>query len=204
MHTILDVGCRNGPRGSWLRPDVQIVGFDPDVEECKRLAEQFPPHKFLPLAVDAGVPRTFFNTEHPECGSFLRPRQDIIEPFGFTAHRITGTQEMKTVSLDYWCEANDTYPELLKLDTQGTELHILQAAEDVLFAVAAVITEVEFNPLYEDQPLFGDVDHFLRAQGFELRTLRDLNEIGGQLWWADAHYFRPSMRALAYDLDTLI
>jgi len=140
--------------------------------------------------------------EHNECGGFLKPRQDIVETHGFLAHKITGTVELETVGLDYWCETNKVFPDLIKVDTQGTELHVLQAAELALEHAVAVIVEVEFNPLYEYQPLFGDVDFFLRNRGFELRALRDLNEVGGQLWWADAHYFRPEEKALAFDLDS--
>ncbi len=59
----------------------------------------------------------------------------------------------------------------LKLDTQGTELAILKGAEKALRPALGVEVEVEFLSIYERQPLFGDVDEFLRAQGFELYDL---------------------------------
>ncbi len=61
--------------------------------------------------------------------------------------------------------------------------------------------EVEFSQLYVNQPLFADVDTFMRKQGFTLfdiamsRRLRDRSPIvsnahPGQLLWGDAFYFR--------------
>jgi hypothetical protein len=64
-----------------------------------------------------------------------------------------------------------------------------------------VQAEVEFSHLYKNQPLFADVDIYLREQGF---TLFDLNNAyrlrsgspirstvrAGQLLWGDAFYFR--------------
>ena len=38
----------------------------------------------------------------------------------------------------------------------------------------ALQVEVEFNSIYQGQPLFGDVDAFLRDQGFVLRRLTNL------------------------------
>jgi hypothetical protein len=38
--------------------------------------------------------------------------------------------------------------------------------------------EVELNPIYEGQPLFGDVDRFLRDRGFVLWRLSNLTHYG--------------------------
>lgn len=64
--------------------------------------------------------------------------------------------------------------------------------------------EVEFVPLYRDQPLFADVDQLLRSRGFSFhrfmgfggRPFKPLlrngnpNEIISQVLWADAVYVR--------------
>lgn len=71
-----------------------------------------------------------------------------------------------------------------------------------------VQTEVEFVELYEGQPLFADVDIFLRAQGFQFHTLTGLgsralkplapkdgvNAGFHQYLWSDAIYVRDWMR----------
>jgi hypothetical protein len=53
-------------------------------------------------------------------------------------------------------------------DTQGFEHRILRGSEKALHSCHFFLVEVEFNTLYEGQPLFCDVDKFLRDRGFVL------------------------------------
>ncbi len=73
----------------------------------------------------------------------------------------------------------------IKLDTQGSELQVLKGAEKALKGCIFLIVEVEFNALYECQPLFCDVDRFLRDRGFVLWRFNSLGhystgQIGGE------------------------
>src|SRR5262249_24052118 len=56
----------------------------------------------------------------------------------------------------------------LKLDTQGSELSIMRGGERALATCSLVDIEVEFNPIYQRQALFCDVDRFLCDRGFVL------------------------------------
>jgi hypothetical protein len=91
--------------------------------------------------------------------------------------------------------------DFLDLDTQGTELEILQGAAAFLStSVVAIKTEVEFAELYQGQPLFGDLDRYLRDLGFVLfdlsrshcrRQIVPADQLTrGQLVWGDAVYLR--------------
>jgi FkbM family methyltransferase len=103
----------------------------------------------------------------------------------------------------------DDIPEIgnvdfFKIDVQGAELSVFQNATRVLGDALIVQTEVEFLELYKEQPLFADVDTFLRRQGFVFHTfdsfgmrafkplVRDFNAILGfrQYLWSDAIYVR--------------
>jgi hypothetical protein len=55
---------------------------------------------------------------------------------------------------------------LLKLDVQGYECHVIRGAEATLRRTRAVIVETSFQPIYEQQPLFGAVYEALTALGF--------------------------------------
>jgi FkbM family methyltransferase len=79
--------------------------------------------------------------------------------------------------------------DLLKLDLQGYELEALKGCGSLLERVKVVVTEIEFIALYKNQPLFGDVDVFLRGNGFNLYNLYDLyTQENGQLTAGDAVY----------------
>ena len=77
--------------------------------------------------------------------------------------------------------------------------------------------EVEFVPLYKSQPLFGDVQCFLRDRGFVLHKLIDvagrpfrpftppnLYQPMSQMLWADAIFVRDFSRLDAYSDDDLL
>jgi hypothetical protein len=56
--------------------------------------------------------------------------------------------------------------DFLKLDIQGGELTALRHAPRVLQACVAIQLEISFVALYEDQPTFGEVDVWMRNNGF--------------------------------------
>jgi FkbM family methyltransferase len=79
--------------------------------------------------------------------------------------------------------------DILKLDLQGYELEALKGTAGVLNKVKLVLVEIEFVPLYENQPLFSDIDIYMRENGFRLLNFYDLyTHDDGQLTSGDAIY----------------
>jgi len=77
---------------------------------------------------------------------------------------------MQAVSLDYLFfekKIDAPAPDFLSIDTQGNELDILLGANKTLDHVLGIITEIEFVPLYKNQPLFGDILQHLQANDFD-------------------------------------
>jgi methyltransferase FkbM-like protein len=62
----------------------------------------------------------------------------------------------------------------LKIDVQGAELDVLRGAPRLLAEALVVHAEVEFVPLYREQPLFADVDRTLRGAGYGLFALEEI------------------------------
>jgi hypothetical protein len=105
----------------------------------------------------------------------------------------------------------DTRVDFIKLDVQGYELACLKGAKAALESAAGVEVEVEFQELYAGQPLFPDVDHFLRSAGFVLFGLRRSHWrrrstwCPGQLIFADALYLKDPIAApRQLNVDNLI
>ncbi len=83
--TVVDVGARWGANEAWyrLKPLVNLIGFEPDVEECARLNQGADTHeKFYPLALGshAGA-ATLYVTVNPASSSLYKPSQQILERF---------------------------------------------------------------------------------------------------------------------------
>ena len=67
--------------------------------------------------------------------------------------------------------------DFLSIDVQGGELDVLKGANDSLINTSGVLLEVEFAEMYEGQPLFGEVDEFLKSNGFKF-----IRFLGFQEW----------------------
>lgn len=57
---------------------------------------------------------------------------------------------------------------LLKLDVQGYEKQVLLGSQTVLTSVDYVLLEVSFVHMYEGEPLFDEIDEFMKQSGYKL------------------------------------
>lgn len=66
------------------------------------------------------------------------------------------------------------YLDMIKLDTQGSELTILKGAKNLFdnHCIGIIFTEVAFVKVYKNQCLFSDIDMFLRANHFSFVDCR--------------------------------
>ena len=77
-------------------------------------------------------------------------------------------------------------PDVIKLDLQGYELYALRGAKETLANAKIVLTEVEFIPLYKNQPLFDDIDQYLKDNDFRFYKFFEIRETDGRRTFADA------------------
>jgi FkbM family methyltransferase len=180
---IVDIGARTEGAPRWLRLVqtglARVTGFEPDPEARAALERRYPaPHRFLAETIGRGGPGTLHLTNFPGCTSLYEPDPAVIDLFtsigttpeyNFHVHR---TMAVETRRLDDVAEC--PAPDFLKLDIQGAELDALMGAEAKLAATLAIECEVEFVPLYKNQPLFGDVQSWLAQRGFILHKLIDI------------------------------
>lgn len=84
---------------------------------------------------------------------------------------------IKTESLDDLIQVRNLPAcDFLSIDTQGSELEILQHAEKTLANCVGAKLEVSFVKKYKNQPLFGDIDKFLVDRGFHFIRFTELKE----------------------------
>jgi Methyltransferase FkbM domain len=98
--------------------------------------------------------------------SLLEPDLNWMNFFHDLPHfcKVLSSQEIDTRRLDDIGEI--TGADYLKVDVQGAELDVLKGATQTLQDVLLVQTEIEFVPIYRNQPLFAEVDQSLRSHGF--------------------------------------
>jgi FkbM family methyltransferase len=184
---LVDIGGRGSalPALLCLAPFSGYYVSEPDRQEAERLQQHLPlraPWRAVTVFREAIASRhgeaTLYVTAEPGMSSLLEPDVQVTRRF-YLGNKFTveSTINVPTVSLD---EAAAQYGFgdacFLKLDTQGTELEILQSgARLVSESVLAVHVECAFHPFYKGQALFADVDAYLRQRGFVLVTLNRTN-----------------------------
>lgn len=211
------IGARSGLHNYWraFEPYLRVIAFEPDQRSQPRKSPNSGvQHIPYGLSNKAGKQRLFL-TAKPGDSSFLSPNFPIVSRFPtHDDFRIIAEQIVTVETFDHLTATNQVpAPNFAQLDTQGSELYILQGAKESLrTSLIGLEVEVKFIPLYQSQPLFAEIDTFLRSYNFEIFDLRRyhvkrrhgqfLGGSQGQIVAADAIYLR-SAESLATRLNQL-
>lgn len=212
--TILDVGAReiHGNQEPFYRllslfPGSRVIAVEPDEALCRtQNASARAGVTYYPEALGrTEESRKFYETEDPMCSSLYRPNSALLDRYNnMEVARLRKVTDVQTTSLDTFSSSHGIEQvDFIKIDIQGAELEVFQGGVATLQNVLGIVSEAEFIRHYVDQPLFGDVCHFLDGQGLQFqkilgvggRTLKptiinnDPNACS-QMMWADVLFFR--------------
>ncbi|MEP0913446.1 FkbM family methyltransferase [Leptolyngbya sp. GB1-A1] len=185
----------------------EVIGFEPIAEECERLnasVQSSGSIRYLPYAIGDGKEHTLNITNVPMTSSLYKPAAKTVDIFQQLGElmQVVKEEATSTKRLDDIKELGCI--DFIKMDIQGAELMALENAIETLKHTSVIQCEVEFVELYKGQPLFADVDTFLRSQGFCFlkftytmgRPLKPLamngnpNQAICQTLWGDAVYVK--------------
>lgn len=197
----------------------ELNAFDADPRQHAALRQLYGERvRIFPQVVGDGGPATLYLAA-PQSGmtSLFRPSADHLAFFnGFERlGQVEREQAVNTTRLD----DVEGLPDLdfVKMDIQGGELAALRHGTGKLARCAMVQLEVSFVPLYEGQPCFGEVDVWMRGQGFIPHCFTGLKKWSiapvlrdgdfrspfNQLLEADIVYVRDPVRAGGMDPDLM-
>jgi FkbM family methyltransferase len=185
----------------------EVIGFEPIAAECEKLnREGHEGRRFLPYFIGDGATHTFYECNASMTSSLFMPNTPLLGKFQNLENlsRVVNSYPAATRRLDDIPETDGA--DYLKIDVQGGEILVMRGAAERLKDVVVVHTEVEFVPLYKNQPLFADIDAHMRSQGFLLHRMnhsgrtfkpltfkRDPNAGLSQWLWGDAVYVKDFM-----------
>jgi methyltransferase, FkbM family len=197
-------------------PRLTIYGFDADADACDAANADIESRQVnwteqhIPLALARSVGEsTLYVTKDPMCSSLYPPNEPYLARFNNLpeAANLDFTVGIETTTLDSFCQTEGIDEiDFLQVDVQGADLQVLEGASHILgSSILGIQIEVAFSELYVNQPLFADVDTYIRKQGFTFFNLKVglrerarspivSSEFGGQLLWGDAYYFRDLIR----------
>lgn len=213
---MIDIGASGGIVKDWdnLGSQVNLIGVEPDSRAFNDLMKigKNKTSKNNVVYLD----KLLYNKPKKElefnlfdvqtASSIFKPNKYLLKKFGkVDTWQVAETIKLEADTLDnQLAEHKISDVDFIKLDTQGSELFILEGAKKTLeSAVIGLFVEVEFASVYKNQPLFSDVDIFLRKYGFQLAEVcrmkywkRNIDnkfvKSRGQLVYGDVLYLKDS------------
>lgn len=176
---LADVGSAGGLNRRWKGAAalVRALLFDPREDPSAAPLEKGR-HVIFPVGLGkvAGTARLNV-TALGNMSSVLLPNTERLEAFRKKGEHtaIVSTSEMPVDTLDHIVAREHLRVDVLKVDTQGSELDILDGAQACLReSVFLAEVEVSFLERYRGQPLCHEVTAYMAARGFELLDLHRL------------------------------
>ena len=193
---VIHVGARNGEELEfYVAHDVKNVLWieaDPAAEpDLKRAVAKHPGSKVAMFAAsDANGIITLHKTANSgHSSSVLKLKNHLIHYPGITEVEAIQVPQWR---LDDYLSAEDkaTY-NMMVMDIQGAELIALRGATNTLKSIDAIIAEVNYDELYEGCALIGDLDEFLKQQGFTRVDLISVAYYTGDALYVKNKFFKP-------------
>ncbi len=200
--SLIDIGAAGQIIPRWERVEkfINYYGFEPDERSRKKLLAQRNNcrsyHLDEKIISNKKEKKIIHFCKAPMTSSIYQPNRDYVDLFADADRFDIISQELlDSTTID---KINCPKKDFIKLDIQGGELEALKGGKDSLKKCLGLEVEVEFLPIYKDQPLYTDVTKFLKDNDFEfidfLRICRwERNNIYtnlGQAAWGDALYLK--------------
>ncbi|GAB4188411.1 MAG: hypothetical protein Tsb0015_08390 [Simkaniaceae bacterium] len=192
---ILDCGANNGASSFMLLkqfPRGKILAVEADPEVFQALQEKTKNHKnifcFNYALGDRNAMVDFYEnadkSSYHSQGSVFEVSDSNWYWEDIEVKKQPILVEMKT--LDSLCQEQGIQKiDMMWLDMQGAELMMLSHAKKILPNVKVIYTEVNFEPIYHDIPLYPDVKKFLEKEGF-----KEVKLVKRHKSWGDALFVR--------------
>jgi FkbM family methyltransferase len=126
--------------------------------------------------------RTFLDNEDDQMSSLLEPS---VDAWG----EIKARYPVQVLTVDDYCAGHGIDRiDILKTDTQGFDLQVLEGAQRMMAARAVhlVYMEIIFSDMYKGSPRFDATYGFLADRGFKLVTFYDFYRQHGRVSGTDA------------------
>ena len=148
--TVFDVGCFQGNFSRNLQKEIKkntnYFLFDPNPN---LVIKDFQYQK-LAFSNDKGTKKFYLNTFFPASGSSLNTIHVKDKLWNFTRKLVTGnfkkqfeSFDVKTDTIDNFCEENSVNSiDILKIDTEGSEIEVLEGSKKMLNKTNIILIEV--------------------------------------------------------------
>ena len=182
LTVVIDAGARFGLHPTWktFNGELQYFMFDPDTRETDRLKlkykhrenEIFVYDKPLTKVDDESFVINYFKNRAMSSSSVRNELTELFKNQRKDQVEIESSKTYVGVSIDTFCKENNLAVDFLKLDTEGSEYDILNGASHQLEKnILGVRSEIAFDNVFENKPLFSEINTFMLKLNFFLLNI---------------------------------
>jgi FkbM family methyltransferase len=205
VHHIVDGGAYIGTFSldiAEVFPLATVYAFEPSHQSYELLVKntaanhRIKPSRFA-LGAEPGK-HIFYTNASPLTNSLSKTSIETLKYFqGF--NDLQGQDEAEVITLQEFLAKEQVHcVDLMKLDLQGHELQAIKGLGGMLNSIKLVYIEIEFLRIYENTPLFSEVESFLREKGFFFYQFYGLvrSPDDGRLLYGDAIFLNSNFITL--------
>ena len=189
---VFDVGAYIGDTVEQFKfsfPEAYIHAFEPFDESFSILKNRFQKTDKLFLNNIAVANRSSSNanmyiTQNKGSSSLLKPTKDANEFWEGNPLSTQKEVKVETTTIDSYCQKyNIQRIDILKIDVQGSELKVLQGAEQMLKErrVKLIFTEISIAPNYKEQSEIDEIIKLLRKNKYKIFNFFKMKHKQGKL-----------------------
>lgn len=197
LNTVFDIGANEGQFAHKMRrllPDAEIISFEPITQVYKILVNSFKNDSLfrsynIGLGDNVSTSEMWLNEYSPS--SSLLKMKDHLKHFSFAKQQTA--VNVKIDMLDNVINlAEFRKPFMVKIDVQGYEEKVISGGRNIISQAEAVIVEVSFRQLYEDQVLFDSIYRQMLNMGFHFHGNYEqlLSPLNNEILQADAIFLK--------------
>lgn len=188
---VFDIGAHEGQFVDACRrffPGAAVWAFEPNLAQRERLAAKAD-RVFTDVLVEAAGSVIYWEAEFPDTSGNSLLRENTNIPFRATVRPGLPVDRL----------AEGRIPDLVKIDTQGTELQILRGGPGSIAKAECVILEVSLKRYNQGAPLFAEVLAFMAGLDYRLIDMVDALRVGDILVQADALFIKRTSPRFSED-----
>ena len=178
--TVLDIGAHVGEfnRSCYEQfPGVNVLSIEGN-EFCEPELKAVAPHYKILLLGKENKKVIFYKTKKNLTNTGDSIYRELTEHY---SDELVMEQEKDLVTLDSCLSNPFLVFDLIKIDTQGSELDILEGGKQLALRAKGILLEVSEKPYNKDAPLYNDVISYMNSIGFEKTEILACDTRVGQL-----------------------
>jgi len=173
--TLIDVGARGDLVEPWksASPPVHVIGFEADPVEHDRLSREYPSRTYHPFGLgnpaQQGQQAELHLTLERARSSLYPPSETNVafEPEHWSTRRVEAVAQIPISRLDDCL--GDVWIDAIKIDTQGSEMAILEGAQVTLKrTLPFLFLETWVHEVYKGAPLMHEIVGLCHDLGYEV------------------------------------